>query len=69
MRVKIEHTTVSQACSLSQPRFVGRVRAGRETRKVKKTKIEFTMPAVDTQSVLSQNMANFGGRTCEWAFE
>jgi len=43
----MEHTTVSQACSLSQPRFVGRARAGREMRKVKKTKMAFTTPAVD----------------------
>ena len=58
MRVKMEHTTVSQACNLSQLRFVGRARAGREMRKVKKTKIAFTIPAVDTQSVLNHDMAN-----------
>jgi hypothetical protein len=56
MRVKMEHTTVSQACSLSQPRFVGRARAGKEMRKVKKTKIAFTTPAVDSQQVLNHNM-------------
>lgn len=54
-RVKMEHTTVSQACSLSQPRFVGRARAGREMRKVKKTKMAFTTPAVDNQSVLKSS--------------
>ena len=68
-RVKMEHTTMSQACSFSQPRFVGRARAGREIRKVKKTKIAFTTPAVDNKLVLNHGMANLGCRTCKRAFE
>ena len=48
MRVKKAQKTVMKPWSLSQPRFVGRARAGREIRKVMNMNTALTMPAVCT---------------------
>lgn len=44
-RVKNEQKTSSQPWSLSQPRFIGSARAGREMRKVRNMIIALTTPA------------------------
>lgn len=46
MRVKKEQKTSSQPWSLSQPRFIGSARAGRERRKVRNMITALTTPAV-----------------------
>lgn len=46
LSVKVAQMTTSQPWARSQPRFVGRKRAGRESKKVTKTKMALTTPAV-----------------------
>jgi hypothetical protein len=46
-RVKMAQMMMSAPWARSQPRFVGKNRAGREMRKVIKTNIAFTTPAAD----------------------
>lgn len=65
---KTAQKTTSQPCVRSQPRLLGRKRAGRERRKVTKMKMPLTMPAISNISLKCSSLlhSQCACLTCQW---